>query len=93
MITSRSVSSFHCVALITIDETELRRKQGMDGDDCIAQFDMLGIVEETTQLEAMCRILGLRQLRSWRKWRIGVVHSRGVQLAVCYLDNEREDWK
>ena len=45
MITSRSVSSFHCVALITIDETELRRKQGMDGDDCIAQFDMLGIVQ------------------------------------------------
>ena len=45
MITSRSVSSFHCVALITIDETELRIKQGMDGDDCIAQFDMFGIVQ------------------------------------------------
>ena len=72
MITSRSVSSFHCVALITIDETELRRKQGMDGDDCIAQFDMLGIVQGNNPTRSDMSDLGvatievMAQVAHWR---------------------------
>ena len=66
------MSSFHCVALITIDETELRRKQGMDGDDCITQFDMLGIVQGNNPTRSDMSDLGvaaievMAQVAYWR---------------------------
>ena len=67
MMTSRSASWFHCVALITICESERIGKQGIEGADCIVRFGELMTTWRNSSTRNDMSYLGDATIAPWRQ--------------------------